>query len=128
MVADTPHPVEIHVGARIRLRRKLMGMSQQDLSRAIGLTFQQLQKYEKGTNRISASKLYGVAQALKVSISYFFDGLDASADGRHSEPGQAMNAFVTTNEGFELAEAFPRIRRNKIRQRLLDLVRSLVEN
>ncbi len=78
---NTPHPVDIHVGARIRLRRTLLGMSQEKLGDAVGLTFQQIQKYEKGTNRVSASRLYQFGQTLNVPVSFFFDGLDSPSIG-----------------------------------------------
>ncbi len=78
---NTPHPVDIHVGARIRLRRTLLGMSQEKLGEGVDLTFQQIQKYEKGTNRVSASRLYQFSQALNVPVSFFFDGLDSPSIG-----------------------------------------------
>ena len=74
--SDGPNPVDVHVGTRVRLRRTLLGMTQAKLSRAIGLTFQQVQKYERGTNRIGASRLYELSQVLDVPVSFFFDGLD----------------------------------------------------
>src|SRR5713226_5149805 len=78
-----PNPVDLHVGARIRLRRRMQGVSQEKLADALGLTFQQVQKYERGANRVSASKLYEIAAALHAPVSYFFDGLadPSSADG-----------------------------------------------
>src|SRR5215469_12581026 len=78
-----PNPIDVHVGARVRLRRTLLGMSQVKLGQAIGLTFQQVQKYERGTNRVGASKLWQLAQVLDVPISFFFDGLGADADSPH---------------------------------------------
>ncbi len=78
---NTPHPVDIHVGARIRLRRTLLGMSQEKLGDAVSLTFQQIQKYERGANRVSASRLYQFAQVLSVPVSSFFDGLDSPSIG-----------------------------------------------
>lgn len=128
-IAETAiHPVDRHVGARMRLRRRMMGMSQQDLSGAIGLTFQQLQKYEKGTNRISASKLHGVACALKVPVGYFFEGLGDDAEGPSPEPERTAQTFLATKDGFELADAFPRIRSGKWRRTVLELVRGLAED
>ncbi len=78
---NTPHPVDVHVGARIRLRRTLLGMSQEKLGEGVGLTFQQIQKYEKGTNRVSASRLYQFGQALNVPVSFLFDALDSPSIG-----------------------------------------------
>ncbi len=78
---NAPHPVDIHVGARIRLRRTLLGMSQEKLGEAVGLTFQQIQKYERGTNRVSASRLYQFGQTLDVPVSFFFDGLNSPTIG-----------------------------------------------
>src|SRR5471030_2652213 len=86
-----PNPIDLHVGARIRLRRRMQGVSQEKLADALGLTFQQVQKYERGTNRVSASKLYEIATALRSPISYFFDGLvdpagdHQAGDGRPSD-------------------------------------------
>src|SRR5271156_5143452 len=93
-----PNPVDLHVGARIRLRRRMQGVSQEKLADALGLTFQQVQKYERGANRVSASKLYEIAAALRAPISYFFDGLadPASIDGEETRTGdeQTVHAFL----------------------------------
>lgn len=126
MTNASPHPVDLHVGQRIRLRRKLAGASQTQVADALGLTFQQLQKYERGTNRISASKLQALALHLQVPISWFFEGLDeptaenAAIKGRQT----AVDAFLTSREGVELALAFPRIRSGQ-RGQILALVRTL---
>ncbi|WP_309644623.1 helix-turn-helix domain-containing protein [Phenylobacterium sp.] len=124
-----PNPVDLHVGLRIRLRRKEMGVSQEKLAEAIGLTFQQVQKYERAANRVSASKLYEMARALKTSTAYFFEGLPEGEDGglagAESRPGS--QAFLLTAEGLELADTFPKIRRPRVRRRILDLVRAMVE-
>lgn len=128
-VDRTPNPVDLHVGLRIRLRRKELGVSQEKLADSIGLTFQQVQKYERAANRVSASKLWEMARALRTSISYFFDGLgDASrnAPGEPESPPPA-HAFLLTPEGMELAAAFPKIRRARVRRRILDLVRAMTE-
>src|SRR5579862_5575580 len=82
--ANAPNPVDLHVGARIRMRRRLQGVSQEKLADALGLTFQQVQKYERGANRVSASKLYEIASALKSPVAYFFDGL-ADPSGSEGE-------------------------------------------
>src|SRR5579884_660298 len=76
----SPNPVDLHVGARIRMRRKSLGVSQERLADSLGLTFQQVQKYERGANRVSASKLYEIARALQTSVAYFFDGLADPAE------------------------------------------------
>ncbi|MDV6329872.1 helix-turn-helix transcriptional regulator [Asticcacaulis sp. 201] len=124
-------PVDAHVGGRVRNRRKFLGLSQTALAEAIGLTFQQVQKYEKGNNRISASKLYDVAKTLRVPVAYFFDGyagdaadMDAGADASE----QSASVFLSTSEGIELASTFPRIVGGKTRRRLLDLVRALADD
>lgn len=128
MTDTAPHPVDVHVGHRIRLRRKLAGASQTQVASALGLTFQQLQKYERGTNRISASKLHALALHLKVSIGWFFEGLETpdapAADGVIDRPQARAHAFLASREGVELAQTFPRVRSSQ-RSRILALVRSL---
>jgi transcriptional regulator with XRE-family HTH domain len=124
-----PNPIDLHVGARIRLRRRMQGVSQEKLADALGLTFQQVQKYERGANRVSASKLYEIATALRSPISYFFDGLadpagDQRTDGRPSDE-QTVHAFLMTAEGLELAKLFPGLARGRVRRRFLDLMRAL---
>ena len=108
----SPNPVDLHVGGRIRMRRRILGVSQEKLAEALGLTFQQVQKYERGANRVSASKLYEIAKTLQAPITYFFEGLadpvSSDPDEEHSE--QAMHDFLMTAEGLELASLFPRIR------------------
>lgn len=127
---NTPNPIDIHVGLRIRLRRKELGVSQEKLAEAIGLTFQQVQKYERAANRVSASKLYEMARALETTTAYFFEGLaDPTTAAVGDEPGgQAhLQAFLLTPEGVELAAAFPRINPPRVRRRILDLVRAMVD-
>lgn len=125
-----PNPVDLHVGARVRMRRKFLSLSQEGLANALGLTFQQVQKYERGSNRISASKLYEISQTLKAPIQYFFEGY---AEGEpvegfsESESEQFVHSFLMTTEGTELAEAFPQIENAKHRRRILELVQALVE-
>jgi len=112
------------------MRRKFLGISQSVLADSIGLTFQQVQKYERGSNRISASKLHDIAKVLQVPIAYFFEGFRESdpAEGfAESESEQTVNGFLMTGEGIELAAAFPRIRNGKHRRRILELVRSLAD-
>ena len=123
----TPNPIDQHVGSRVRMRRVLVGMSQEKLGDALGLTFQQVQKYEKGTNRIGASRLQQIAQALNVQPSFFFDG----APNAHAieTPGMAEESnsshvidFLSTTEGLQLNKAFARIRDPRMRKRIVDLV------
>ena len=126
-----PNPVDLHVGARIRLRRRMQAVSQEKLADALGLTFQQVQKYERGANRVSASKLYEIAAALRSPVAYFFDGLaDPSneiGDGGGAGPSDEQNvhAFLMTAEGLELARLFPQLPRGRVRRRVLDLLRAL---
>ena len=126
-----PNPVDLHVGARVRMRRKFLGMSQEGLAETIALTFQQVQKYERGSNRISASKLWEIGRALKAPVAYFFEGYGENemVEGfSESESEQFVHGFLMTTEGIELAEAFPRIKNAKHRRRILELVRSLAED
>ena len=127
-----PNPVDLHVGARIRMRRKLLGVSQERLADQLGLTFQQVQKYERGANRVSASKLYEIAKALQTSVAYFFDGLadtiDATDLGVGAENREFVHDLVMTPEGLELAALFPRLKRGRVRRRVLDLVKALAED
>lgn len=126
-MTDTPNPVDLHVGARVRARRKLQGVSQEKLADALKLTFQQVQKYERGANRISASKLWDIGKVLGVAPAYFFEGLDpASASGQQDDGDLVMHEFLMTAEGVELATRLPRIRQ-AYRRRVLELVRTLDE-
>jgi transcriptional regulator with XRE-family HTH domain len=127
----SPNPVDLHVGGRIRMKRKVLGVSQERLAEALGLTFQQVQKYERGANRVSASKLYEIARFLNAPVSYFFEGL---ADPTSNDPGdqgegpeQFVHDFLMTPEGLELAATFPKIRKGRIRRRVLELVRTLAD-
>ncbi len=128
----SPNPVDLHVGGRVRMRRKMLGISQERLADALGLTFQQVQKYERGANRISASKLYEIARFLSAPIAYFFEGLTdptlAGGAGADQASEQFVHDFLMTSEGLELAAAFPKIRRPRLRRRVLDLVRALSED
>ena len=121
-----PSSVDVHVGGRVRVRRRLINMTQESLADLIEVTFQQVQKYERGTNRISASKLFGIAEALEVPISYFFEGLDETSGGRSQSEGseQTIQSFLRTSEGLELARLFPKIARGPLRRRILELVRA----
>ncbi|MDP3174615.1 MAG: helix-turn-helix domain-containing protein [Phenylobacterium sp.] len=125
-----PNPVDRHVGLRIRLRRRELGVSQERLAESIGLTFQQVQKYERAANRVSASKLWEMARALQTTIGYFYEGLgDPGAVEAAETIGerQSVHDFLLTPEGMELAASFPNIRRPRVRRRILELVRVLAE-
>ena len=126
------NPVDAHVGHRVRLRRMLVGMSQERLGEMLGLTFQQVQKYEKGINRIGAGRLFEVANILGVPISFFYEDVGAahaSAPGfAESEEPPPVMEFLSSGEGLQLSLAFMRIKDVKVRRRILDLVRSLAEN
>ncbi|HTN41893.1 MAG TPA: helix-turn-helix transcriptional regulator [Asticcacaulis sp.] len=125
-----PHPIDLHVGSRVRLRRKLLGLSQDKLGGHLGLTFQQVQKYERGANRISASKLFEIANLLKVPVDYFYEGYVESEvldNQEASESERNVHGFLMTTEGVELAQSFPLIRSPRRRRKILDLVRSLTE-
>jgi transcriptional regulator with XRE-family HTH domain len=126
----SPNPVDLYVGGRIRMRRRTLGVSQEKLAEDLGLTFQQVQKYERGANRVSASKLYEIARSLSAPISFFFDGLtDPTAGPGGAEPAvdNVVHDFLMTNEGVELASIFPKIKRARVRRRLLDLVRTMAD-
>ncbi|MGR4863267.1 helix-turn-helix domain-containing protein [Caulobacter sp. LARHSG274] len=127
-MADMAHPVDLYVGARLRIRRKVLGLSQTQLADALGITFQQVQKYERGANRISASKLYEAARLLQSPVSYFFEGLDETAQGGDDGLAHRMTQFVATPEGLELAGLFPRLGDRRLRRRVVDLVRAMVDD
>ncbi len=128
-----PNPIDKHVGARVRMRRMLIGMSQEKLGEALGLTFQQVQKYEKGANRISASRLQQISEALNTPLAYFFKGApvsDAATQGGVAEAGadeSHFSDFVMTSEGLSLNRAFARISDPKVRKKIVDLVSVLAE-
>jgi len=129
--ARTPNVVDLHVGGRVRMRRKMLGMSQEALADALGLTFQQVQKYERGANRVSASKLYEIAKTFQVPVSFFFDGLPDTTTDEVDEvsvsAARVVTEFLNTPEGLELAEMFPKIGRGRVRRQVLDLVRAMAD-
>lgn len=126
--AGNPNPVDIHVGARVRLRRTLLGMSQERLGEALGLTFQQVQKYERGANRIGASRLFDLARALQVPVGFFFDDLpDAVADGETPIAAVHGDDPMQRRETIELVRAFYRIANPTARRRLFELTRSIAD-
>src|SRR5580704_5036465 len=134
-VKKIPNPIDRHVGGRVRMRRLMLGMSQEKLGEALGLTFQQVQKYEKGTNRIGASRLQQISRTLDVPPAFFFEGAPSFEAIANPAPGhmgvaEESNApyiadFLATAEGLHLNMAFARIHDPKIRKRIVDLVSSL---
>ena len=124
-----PNPVDIHVGSRVRLRRTMANMTQEKLGEALGITFQQVQKYEKGTNRIGASRMQQIAKALNVPVSYFFEDAPGGA-GMTSGMAEAGSTdyvvdFLSSAEGIELNRAFVRITNPVLRRKVIELVRAL---
>jgi len=128
----SPNPTDKHVGSRVRMRRMMLGMSQEKLGDALGLTFQQVQKYEKGTNRIGASRLQQISHILQVPISFFFEGAPTvqaatRSDGTAEAPSPAyISDFLSTSDGLALTKAFMRITDSKLRRRIVDLVEQIV--
>jgi transcriptional regulator with XRE-family HTH domain len=131
MMKKVPNPIDRHVGARVRMRRMLASVSQEKLGEALGLTFQQIQKYEKGSNRISASRLQQIAKMLDVPVSFFFDGAptgDMPSGGFSDAASSAyVSDFLATSEGVQLTKAFVRIKSVRVRRRIVDLVEALAE-
>lgn len=127
----SPNPIDKHVGSRVRMRRMMIGMSQERLGEALGLTFQQVQKYEKGTNRIGASRLHQIASILGVQVEFFYEGAPqlegASGDAGLAEPPTPayVSDFLSTADGLHLMRAFVRVRDPKVRKRIVELVESL---
>ena len=125
------NPIDAQVGNRVRIRRMLIGMSQEKLGDLLGLTFQQVQKYEKGVNRIGAGRLFEVAQILGVPIDFFYEGVGAAREERsgvsESESAPPVMEFVSSGEGLQLSLAFMKIKDPKVRKRVLDLVKSLAQ-
>ncbi len=129
MVKKSPNPTDRYVGSRVRMRRMMLEMSQERLGNAIGLTFQQVQKYEKGTNRIGASRLQQIAQVLQVPVSFFFEGAPnppGKTVGVGDAPSPAyVTDFLASSEGLALTRAFTRIKNAKLRRRIVDLVEEM---
>ncbi len=130
----TPNPIDEFVGQRVRLQRVLMNLSQEKLGTALGLTFQQVQKYEKGTNRIGASRLQEISKILGVTPGFFFEGAPTPTNSNLSEgvgfserehASAYVSDFISTVEGMQLTKAFVRIRKRAVRQRIVDLVTTL---
>src|ERR1041384_3669600 len=129
MAKKAPNPIDKHVGSRVRMRRMMLGMSQEKLGDALGLTFQQVQKYEKGTNRIGASRLQQISLILQVPVAFFFEGAPpppGGAPGFAEAPSPAyVTDFLATNDGLSLVKAFMRIPNAKLRRRVVELVEEM---
>ena len=128
MIKKVPNPIDKHVGSRVRMRRMMLGMSQEKLGDALHLTFQQVQKYEKGTNRIGASRLQQISHILQVPVSFFFEGapVPEGMGGMSEAPSPAYVAdFLSTSDGLALTKAFMRIKQQNVRRRIVDLVRAV---
>ncbi|MBK8007505.1 MAG: helix-turn-helix transcriptional regulator [Rhizobiales bacterium] len=129
MTKKTPNPIDRHVGSRVRMRRMMISLSQEKLGERLGITFQQVQKYEKGTNRIGASRLQQIASILGVPVSFFFEGApgsDGTAAG-FAEGGNPayVSDFLATSEGLALSKAFMKVSAAKLRRRIVDLVEAM---
>ncbi|HWW49251.1 MAG TPA: helix-turn-helix transcriptional regulator [Xanthobacteraceae bacterium] len=129
MSTKTPDPIDKYVGSRVRMRRIMLSMSQEKLGDALGLTFQQVQKYEKGTNRIGASRLQQIADVLQVPVQFLFEGgptASVSADGFSEAPSPAyVSDFLSTSEGLALTRAFTKIQDAKLRRSIVDIVEQI---
>ena len=131
----TPHPVDVHVGSRVRLRRTMLGMSQEKLGEAVGLTFQQIQKYERGANRIGCSRIYQFSSILGVPVAFFFQDMPVEALGASQKPVAAGMSDhdqstleddpLSRQETLELVRAYYRIQDDGVRKRVFDLMRSM---
>jgi transcriptional regulator with XRE-family HTH domain len=132
-VKKIPNPIDKHVGSRVRMRRILLGLSQERLGEALSLTFQQVQKYEKGTNRIGASRLQQISKVLQVPPSFFFEGAPVAEDilpAGFAEPVSSAYVvdFLSSVEGIQLNKAFASIKDVRVRKRVLDLVIALADS
>ena len=130
MSTKAPNPVDKYVGSRVRMRRIMLGMSQEKLGEALGLTFQQVQKYEKGTNRVGASRIQQIAEILQVPVSFLFEGGPgggiAKLDGMSEVPSPSyVSDFLATSEGLALTRAFTRITDAKLRRSIVDMVEQI---
>lgn len=132
MNRKAPNPIDIHVGSRIRLRRVLVGMSQEKLGEQLGITFQQVQKYEKGTNRVGSSRLYRISQILGVPVSFFFEDIPGQAAGdsgfQETQSERYVVDFISSAEGLQLNKAFLRISDARVRRKVVELVQAMSES
>jgi transcriptional regulator with XRE-family HTH domain len=128
-MAKIPNPTDKYVGSRVRMRRMMLGMSQEKLADALGLTFQQIQKYEKGTNRISASRLQAISQILDAPVHFFFDGAPQTGKGAHAQgesPSPSyVTDFLTTSDGLALVKAFVKIKDSTLRRSIVRMVEAI---
>ena len=132
---EGPHPVDVHVGSRVRARRTLLGMSQEKLGEALGLTFQQVQKYERGANRVGSSRLFEISRILDVPISYFFEDMSpqTEANGTPGHPNEGLAEEqveferdpLAKRETLELVRAYYRIADPRVRKRLFEMTKAL---
>jgi transcriptional regulator with XRE-family HTH domain len=121
-----PNPIDVHVGSRVRTRRLALGISQEKLGTALGITFQQVQKYEKGTNRIGASRLQHVSGILQVPIAYFFEGTPGQMKAKGNPPSSTyVSDFIATTDGLTLAKAFTQIKSVNVRHQIVKLVNEI---
>ncbi|MBP2442641.1 helix-turn-helix domain-containing protein [Rhizobium leguminosarum] len=124
-----PNPIDIHVGSRIRLRRTMLGMSQEKLGESLGITFQQIQKYEKGTNRVGASRLQNISNILNVPVSFFFEDApgenSGGVGGMETSSSNYVVDFLSSSEGLQLNRAFVKISDPKVRRKVVELVKAL---
>ena len=131
-MTNAPNPTDKHVGSRVRMRRLMLNLSQTRLANALGLTFQQVQKYEKGTNRISASRLLHMSQILQVPITFFFEGFPTVTKGSKKAPDAPfptyISLFLTTSDGLSLTKAFMRIKETALRRAIVHLVEEIADN
>jgi len=129
MAKKIPNPIDTHVGSRVRMRRLILSMSQEKLGDAIELTFQQVQKYEKGTNRMGSSRLVQIANVLKVPVTFFFEGTPGQSklDGKAPSPAYVSN-FLATSDGLALTKAFMRIKDAKLRHSIVKTVEEIAGN
>jgi transcriptional regulator with XRE-family HTH domain len=129
MSTKAPNPVDKYVGSRVRMRRIMLGMSQEKLGEALGLTFQQVQKYEKGTNRVGASRIQQISEILQVPVSFLFDGGPSgtvNADGFSEASSPAyISDFLATSEGLALTRAFTRITDARLRRSIVEMVEQI---
>lgn len=125
----SPNPTDKHVGARVRMRRMMLGMSQEKLGDALDLTFQQVQKYEKGVNRIGASRLQQISTVLQVPVSFFFEGQPVAALREAGMPSPTFaDDFLSTADGLAIARCFTKITDQKVRHRIVDLIEQIAES
>ncbi len=127
----SPNPVDIHVGTRVRLRRQILKMSQEKLGDQLGVTFQQVQKYERGTNRVGASRLWRMAQVMDVPVSFFYDGLGEempAAEFAEGDQTPIIYDFINSTDGVALAMAVSKIKNKAVRRQILELARAMAKD